>query len=272
MGRAENIAIFEDTKRLCKTNPALSEAIKTSNAQQKIILESDRIEPVTPRFDMPAKIIVSRNRSFEAAGQYYGKNVCVLNFASATNPGGGVAWGSTAQEECLCRCSTLYANLTVPTVWKPFYEAHRQQNNPLYIDDAIYTPDVIVFKSDSREPELLPEDQWQRVNVITCAAPSLRPDRDGRERVRISNQALYQLHVKRMCRILNIAAANNNDVVILGAYGCGAFKNPPDVVAKATKQASSAYRHHFETIEFAVYCSPSDDQNFRVFQQILGNL
>ena len=238
----------------------------------RIFCGLDRIEPVAPQFDMPAEIMVSRKRSFEAAGHYSGKKVCVLNFASATNPGGGVAWGSTAQEECLCRCSTLYANLTAPAVWKPFYEAHRQQNNPLYNDDAIYTPDVIVFKSDNREPELLPENQWQRVNVITCAAPNLRPDRDGHQRVRISNQVLHQLHVKRMCRILDIAAANENDVVVLGAYDCGAFKNPPDVVAHAMKQAVSAYRHHFETIEFAVYCSPRDDQNFRVFRQILSDI
>lgn len=272
MGRKENVAIFEDTQRLSKSIPALRDAIKASTAHQKIIMESDRFDPVTPRFDMPAKITVSRNRTFEAAGYHPGKKVCVLNFASATNPGGGVAWGSTAQEECLCRCSTLYANLTAPAVWKPFYEAHRQQNNPLYNDDAIYTPNVIVFKSDSREPELLPENQWQPVNVITCAAPNLRPDRDGHQRIRISNQALHQLHVKRMYRILDIAAANENDVVILGAYGCGAFKNPPDVVARAMKQAISAYRHHFEAIEFAVYCSPRDDQNFRVFQQVLGNL
>lgn len=272
MGRKENVAIFEDTQRLSKSIPALRDAIKASTAHQKIIMEADRIEPVTPRFDMPAKIIVSRNRSFEAAGQHSGKKVCVLNFASATNPGGGVARGSTAQEECLCRCSTLYENLTASTVWKPFYEVHRQQNNPLYNDDAIYTPNVIVFKSDSCEPELLPEDQWQRVNVITCAAPNLRPGRDGCEWVRISNQALYQLHVKRMCRILDIAAVTENDIVILGAYGCGASKNPPDVVARAMKQAVNAYRHHFETIEFAVYCSPRDDRNFRVFQQVLSYL
>lgn len=116
MGRKENVAIFEDTQRFSKLIPAPRDAIKVSTAHQKIIMGSDRIEPVTPRFDMPTKIVVSRNRSFEAAGYYPGKKVCVLNFASATNPGGGVAWGSTAQEECLCRCSRLYVNLTAPTV------------------------------------------------------------------------------------------------------------------------------------------------------------
>ena len=73
-----------------------------------------------------------------------------------------------------------------------------------------------------------------------------------------------------MRRILDIAAASGNEVVILGAYGCGAFRNPPAVVATAMRQVVEEYRHHFRIIEFAVYCSPRDDQNYRVFQQVLG--
>ncbi len=270
MGRSENVAIFEDAQKLCKTIPELSGAIRKSNSLQKVILEADVVSVPEPRFVAPAKVVVSKKRSFEAAQGYLQFNTCVLNFASATNPGGGVAWGSTAQEECLCRCSTLYANLTEKKLWKPFYEAHRAQNNQLYNDDCIYTPDVMVFKSDTREPELLPQEDWWTVNVITCAAPNLRPDRFGNIRVRISKDELFQLHVKRMRRILNIACEKGNDVVILGAYGCGAFRNPPGVVASAMKKVISEYRNHFRVIEFAVYCSPRDDQNYQVFRQILG--
>ncbi len=270
MGRAENVAIFEDTQNRYKTIPELSNAIQKSNHSQEVILETDPVPVPAPRFREPAKVLVSQKRSFEAAQGYLPNSVCVLNFASATNPGGGVVRGSSAQEECLCRCSTLYANLTERRLWKPFYEAHRAQSSPLYNDDCIYTPDVIVFKSDTHEPELLPHDKWWKVNVITCAAPNLRPDRFGNVRVRISKDDLFQLHVKRMRRILNIACEKGNDVVILGAYGCGAFQNPPEVVAAAMKKAVEEYRYHFRTIEFAVYCSPRDDQNYRVFQKILG--
>lgn len=270
MGRAKNIAIFEDTRHMCKTNSELIEAIMETNSMQEVILETDRVEVSAPCFTEPAKIIVSKKRSFEAARDYPLYKTCVLNFASATNPGGGVIWGSTAQEESLCRCSTLYANLTDRKLWKPFYEAHRGKNNPLNNDDCIYTPEVIVFKSDSQHPELLYIEDWWWVNVITCAAPNLRPDRDGNIRVQISNQDLFDLHVKRMRRILNIAAVKGNEVIILGAYGCGAFRNPPEVVARALKQVGNEFRHHFRVIEFAVYCSPKDETNYQVFQKVIG--
>lgn len=272
MGRSENIAIFEDTRRTYQTDLELAAAIRASNHMQEVILESDKLTPVPPRYVEPAEIIVSRKRSFEAAQGYPVYPTCVLNFASATNPGGGVLWGSTAQEECLCRCSTLYANLTDRKVGKPFYDAHRAQNNQLYNDDCIYTPDVVVFKTDVREPELMHRNDWWKVNMITCAAPNLRPDRNGNMHVSISDQELYNLHVKRIRRILNIAAVKENAVVILGAYGCGAFRNPPGIVASAMRQVVKEFRYHFRVIEFAVYCSPRDEQNYQVFQNILGGL
>ena len=272
MGRSENVAIFENTRNIYQTDPELAAAIRVSNHIQEVILENDELIPIPPRFTEPAEVIVSRKRSFEAAQSYRVYPTCVLNFASATNPGGGVLWGANAQEECLCRCSTLYANLTTPEVWKPFYDVHRKQNNQLYNDDCIYTPEVVVFKTDTCEPALMHPEDWWKVNIITCAAPNLRPDQDGNMRVHISNQELYNLHVKRMHRILNIAAKKENAVVILGAYGCGAFRNPPDIVASAMRQVIEEFRYHFRVIEFAVYCSPREGPNYQVFQQILGNL
>lgn len=270
MSRDENVAIFEDTRRLCKSVPAIANAIRLSNDHQEIFLEGDPVLPLPKADTEAARILVTKRRSFEAAWHYVGYETCVLNFASANNPGGGVVWGSTAQEECLCRCSTLYANLTDRACWEKFYTPHRGQNNPLYNDDCIYTPDVLVFKSDTRSPQLVEQEDWLQCNVITCAAPNLRPDRDGTVRVHISNAELKALHIKRMRRILQIAASRQNDVVILGAYGCGAFKNPPEIVAEAMRQVVEEYRHYFRIIEFAVYCSTGDEHNYAVFKRILG--
>lgn len=57
-----------------------------------------------------------------------------MNFASAVNPGGGVRSGSSAQEESLCRYSTLYPTLNQQFLWKKYYEVNRQANDPLHTD------------------------------------------------------------------------------------------------------------------------------------------
>lgn len=184
----------------------------------------------------------------------------------------------------LCRKESLHPQLCFcgkSGRWcdEKFYAPHRRQQNPLHNDDCIYTPGVIAFKSDTTYPKLLPEDKWCSVNVLTCAAPNLRErpsnsmnPNDGNTTVRISQKELQALHEKRMRKVLDIAWKNGNEVVILGAFGCGAFSNPPLAVAQAMKAVVQEYRMKFETIEFAVYCSPRDDSNFRIFQNVLGKL
>lgn len=280
MGREENIQVFEDTKQKCQSDVRLRQAIAQANAAQKLVLETDG-ETWKPaqRYLHPAKIIVSRKRTLEAASAYVGRKVCVLNFASATNPGGGVTRGSSAQEEAICRCSSLYFNLAEKRIWEGFYGPHRAQRDPLHNDDCIYTPGVVVFKSDTAAPQVLPPDEWYTVNVLTCAAPNLRErpgnrmnDGGGVRSVQIGKQELRQLHEKRMRRILSIAASEGNEVMILGAFGCGAFSNPPDIVAEAMKTVVQEYRSFFEAVEFAVYCPPRDDSNYRVFERVLGRI
>ena len=297
----DNIEIFKDTERLCKTNAALANAIKESSAAQKLFLECVSIDSVagtvaspesgaaqsdaSPKnaaakscFDQDAKIVVSKKRTFEAAYGYKdtGLSVAVLNFASASNPGGGVVHGSSAQEECLCRCSTLYFNLNENSNWENFYMPHRRDGNPLHNDDIIYTPGVVVFKSDAAYPKLLAERDWQKLNVITCAAPNLRErpsnrynSGDGFAAVNISDADLQALHEKRARRILDVAAFGQNDALILGAFGCGAFRNDPQAVAKAYADALTEYKGYFRHIEFAVYCQPREIANYDAFRRAL---
>lgn len=113
-----NVNIFEDTMDWIKGNKKLKEAVVASIRNQVLYLEADQVEvPEVP--GKSCSTVVSAKRSFEAAAAYAraGKKVCVHNFASATNPGGGVTRGSSAQEECLCRCSTLYPCLNVDLLW-----------------------------------------------------------------------------------------------------------------------------------------------------------
>lgn len=276
MGREENVLIFQDTEKLIKTNQRLTSEFKKSVSGQKLILEKDRLDAINlDIYDEPAKIIVSRKRTFEAAKAYRNNKVAVHNFASASNPGGGVIHGSTAQEECLCRCSYLYFCLNMPDMWDGFYTPHRQAGNPLYNDDIIYTPGVTVFKSDTSNPVLLPENEWYKVNVITCAAPNLRAklnDKyntgDGKKVAKLSDNEMLEIHEKRLRRILDVAVCGGNDTVILGAFGCGAFMNKANIVAYAAKNIIRDYLHAFKNVEFAVYCSPQDDSNYKTFRLI----
>ena len=158
MGRQENIEIFEDSQRMYESNPRLISAIKKSNEKQEFFAGDCQIMADAGRvYEKAARIIVSKKRTLEAAAAYAEKQVCILNFASATNPGGGVTKGSSAQEEAICRCSTLYPNLKEPWVWNKFYGPNRRQQDSLHKDDCIYTPGVLVFKSDTCYPKLLPE-------------------------------------------------------------------------------------------------------------------
>lgn len=283
MGRQDNVEIFEDTQRMYTSNERLISAIKYSSAGQQCFADVGYhgYGSGYRMYQKPAQIVVSAKRTLEAAAPYAyaGKKVCVLNFASATNPGGGVIKGSSAQEEAICRCSTLYPNLKEQRMWNQFYAPHRRAHDPLHNDDCIYTPVVVVFKSDTNYPKLLPEEKWYSVNVMTCAAPNLRErtsnemnSGDGDDAVDISREELQALHEKRMRKILEIAWKKENEVVVLGAFGCGAFCNPPSVVAQAMKTVIQEYRMNFETIEFAVYCSMQYDTNYRIFQQIIGGM
>ena len=283
MGREENAAIFQDTEKLCKSIDELKNAIRKSKEKQRLILETDKLlenfakEGIQEkRYEEKAKVVISKKRSYEAASGYKGQEICVHNFASATTPGGGVVKGSSAQEECLCRCSTLYFNLNTPEMWEGFYAPHREAQNPVHNDDCIYTPGVVVMKTDTASPKLMPQEDWYSVNVITCAAPNLRlmPSNrmnmgDGFKRVKMTDKDLLALHEKRLSRILDIALEEKNEVVILGAFGCGAFENNPRVVAMAAKNVIKKYLHSFKTIEFAIYCSPGDEENFNAFKNAL---
>ena len=277
MGRDENVTVFKDTERLCKTNPKLSESVKKATASQKLILEGDTLaDQKKDIYEDPAKVVVSKKRTYEAAAGYKGQHVAVHNFASASNPGGGVVNGASAQEECLCRCSGLYFNLNTRAMWDGFYQPHRDAHDPIHNDDIIYTPGVTVFRTDTAMPELMPESDWYDVDVITCAAPNLRnqPSNkyntgDGNKQTVMKDKDLLALHEKRLRRILEVALSEGCDTIILGAFGCGAFQNNPEVVAQANRNVIKEYLHAFKNIEFAVYCSPRDDRNFKIFERVL---
>ena len=277
--RTKNAEIFRDTEHRYKSNSELIAIVQESTQNQVFIPEKLAVNFSEQPKTNKAKIIISSKRSLEAAEVYakQGKKVCVLNFASATNPGGGVVNGSSAQEECIGRCTTLYPCLKNEDLWTSFYASHRKAANPLYNNDCIYTPDVCVFKSDINFPEPLPRDKWWKVNILTCAAPNLRErpsnlmnPHAGYKQVKVTPDELETLLASRIRRIFEVALANENEVLILGAFGCGAFRNPPEIVAKVFYNVMQDFIGYFDTIEYAVYHTEREVTNYEAFQKIMN--
>lgn len=271
----QRIAVFNDTMEWFDNNKALSDSIDEAKKNTTIFWEDDY-----PKFDQNiiynTQVNVSRNRSFHAArvltnrGDY--KKIVVMNFANAFHPGGGVKKGSSAQEESLCRISTLYPLLYRKSLRDTFYKHHYDLNTAKASDALIYTEGVVVCKSDEDYPKRLQEGDWIKIDVITMAAPDLRTRSNAHAELVgggafMNDAELFGYHVKRAIHMLTCAASKGADCLVLGAFGCGAFQNDPRIVAKAYKTAIEEFPKVFKCIEFAVYCGSGDTENYEVFKE-----
>lgn len=268
--RKRKIRIFEDTMLGCERRQDLVEGILYSREHTVLYKNPLRdISPFPSQMDgSDCEITVTKCRSLEAAGNlhkvYPDARIGVLNFASATTPGGGVIRGSSAQEECLCRCSTLYPCLETPSLQKEYYGYHRRRKDGLYTNAVIFTPEITVVKTDTKWPEWLPESDYIKVDVLSCAAPNRRGDW---RLAGASSKELEKIFENRIRGIFAVALHHEIEVLVLGAFGCGAFGNPALVVAKSFRKVLKEYAKYFCHIEFAVYCSPRDSYNYEVFSK-----
>lgn len=269
-GRDYLIGVFEESMRLCGEHPVLKEAVRRSIAGERIIWEADALPEPGPRFEGCAETLVSAKRTVEAASAYAGERVCVLNFASCVTPGGGVVKGAGAQEESICRVSSLYPALADLSA-APFYVEHKRRISEGALgrentDDVIWTPGVVGFRRDDLFCGTLPEEEWCRFDVLTCAAPDLRRYWESSDYCPEDDE-LRTLITKRVDRILRVAALEREDVLILGAFGCGVFRNPPEMVAEAFAAGLERYGRCFRRAEFAVYTPGGPGENFRAFAE-----
>lgn len=259
--KEELVKCFRDTIRIINSNNVLLNSTNEAMRCTNLITSNDNISINNNGF---SNIFVTENTTLNAAKEYVnlGQKVAVLNFASAVNPGGGVANGAMAQEECLCRSSNLLPCLKQQHLMKDYYMPHRIANNPMYSDKVVYTENVTVFKTDDVLPKIMPSNEWFNIDVITCAAPNLRNVEN------INEDRLFSIFCKRIDLVFNTALSHNIDTIILGAWGCGAFKNPPETVAKAFKKIiDEKYQTAFNNIVFAI--KNSNNNNLEVFKSIL---
>lgn len=252
---------FNDTVAMSESDERLSESVRKSIENQELYCRA--YDCLSGRGgSREGRVIISRNRTFDAAAAYKGKKIAVLNFASAVAPGGSGHKATLTQEECLCRESTLYSCISDERCMDGFYGRH-SYNDRMYNADMIYTPDVTVFKSGDSVPVLRPREEWFDVDVITMAAPDISMMRN-----KPSDDELLKVFEERFTHIMGRAAEHGVDVLILGAFGCGMFGNDPFLVAVASARVLEKMRNCFDTVEFAVY-EGRRKKCYRVFSLVM---
>ena len=217
----------------------------------------------------PCEYSVVNADTFSAAADWVRKGydkVLALNLANPVNPGGGVTRGAVAQEEDLCRRSSLLPVLDSEEA-RPYYVYNRGLNTFMGSDGVILTPYVDIFK----EPDGRKMEKPVTAGVITAAAPMVSHGYEG-----MSEAQYEEMFEKRIESLLKACAYFGYKNLVLGAWGCGAFGNDAKVVAKLFRKVidNMEYSGHtcselFEHITFAVLCVHRT-YNYEMFRREFG--
>ncbi len=187
------------------------------------------------------------------------EKIGVLNFASAKNPGGGFLNGAKAQEESLAASSTLYRTLIVH---EEYYRENRKCNSMIYTNHAIYSPDVVFFRDGSfrlTEPV--------KASVLTLPAVNMGQVIQKGEDVEAAKKAMKQ----RMKLALAIFANEGAKNLVLGAYGCGVFRNDPKDVAIWWKELlDTEMGKYFDLVFHAVLDYSREKKCIGAFEEVFS--
>ena len=181
----------------------------------------------------------------------------VLNFASAKNPGGGFLNGANAQEESLAVSSTLYPTLTAH---EEYYRENRAHSSMMYLDYGIYSPEVIFFRDEAFRLTAAPV----KASALTLPAVNM-----GQVLLKGENEeeAKRVMH-RRMKLALGIFAEQKAKHLVLGAYGCGVFRNDPKEVAAWWKELlEEGMGQYFASVFHAVLDHSKGQNCIKAFQE-----
>lgn len=200
----------------------------------------------------PTKFLVNDLTTLDAVRAEYlsDHNIAYLNFASARNPGGGFLNGAQAQEESLARATGLYH---CQLNGEDYYIANRKHDSCLYTDHIIYSPAVPIFREE--KGNLM--DDFITAAIITAPAVNAgvikRNEPDNIDKIESYMR-------RRMDMILAVCKKHRHETLVLGAWGCGVFRNDPIVVASLFYDLLlGKYKDQFKKVVFAVY---SKDERF----------
>lgn len=268
-GYDRKVEIGTDVQQAIR-NSALYRPAELSALREKLRTEAYvAIQPTAPSSEVeaaPGRIEVTGETTLGAASRLTvaegREDVVCLNFASAKNPGGGFLGGSQAQEESLARATGLYPCIAQ---MDEMYEYNRKQRSGLYSNYMIYSPDVPVIRDD--EDRLL--DKYYVSSFITAPAVNAGV---VKERGEADDLQIESVMKERIRYILDVAVSNGHRTIVLGAYGCGVFRNEPAVVAKYFHDVlvGEGFKDSFERIVFAVYDRSAGQRTLKAFQRFLA--
>jgi uncharacterized protein (TIGR02452 family) len=196
--------------------------------------------------DFQTQYEVTNETTLDAARRLAGEgiqDVLCLNFASAKNPGGGFLGGALAQEECIARATGLYPCLLSAM---EYYTYHRKRSTGFYSDHMIYSPAVPIIKTE--DGQVL--DEPVCITIVTSPAVNagvIRRDEGG------STEKVIPVMRVRIEKLLALCLSNKHTTLVLGAWGCGVFRNEPEDISQLFLEAlTGKFANQFQRIVFAV--------------------
>lgn len=197
-----------------------------------------------------------------------GLNPAILNLADAYHAYGKYNGGASAQEESLCRASTLsltlyqyYNKQWAKKASVPFRE---ESAYPMDIRfGGIYSPKVTVFRDNVKTGFALREEPFQ-TSIISVAALNFREGHEHNNLEYRSEDGGFNEEGEGIMRdkirtIYRIALLNGHDSLVLGAFGCGVFKLKLELVSALFKEIldEKEFKGKFHTIVFALMEGPA---------------
>jgi hypothetical protein len=242
----DNYEVAQQNTRYARRHP-LETPVTEEFSCPELAKALRRAEPASgsrPRPAVPA-FSFSEMDSAGAARFFARRNgrdpIAVMNFANGVNPGGGYTHGSRAQEEALCRQWPMYH----PALREDFYpfgaycrgivEAAQKGNVEASNNykKVLVTPGVRLMRDGPKEQfRALEPDEMLTTTMVAATAPQAFWWRGGRVPTggledTIVHTILGPLVAWKQGRGLPAGAEPSSGVLILGAWGCGAFGNDP---------------------------------------------
>lgn len=199
-------------------------------------------------------------------------NPLVLNMASYKNPGGGVVSGSMAQEENIFRRTNLFQSLYQYVYYSDQYGIKQNDKNkyPLPFYGGIYSKDITIFRGTENNGYYLLGKPFETsfISVSAIKRPELK---NGK-----MNKSDISKMKNKIKVIFEVALANSHENLVLSAFGCGSYGNPPEQIALIFKELlNGEYKGCFKKIVFSIfddhnsYKEHNPNGNYKPFKQIL---